>query len=194
MNNKKTYKKVIEKPRLEIYHEEYGDSPRALNSNLGYLITVDNRNYSPVEDIVKTSEEYAESQADHIKRIKEMIEKDTTEKVIFIYPIVKYEHSGVSYSLGTKNGFDYSNNGFYIITNNTAKEIGAKNKDYEKIIKEELKEFNQWLNGEIYTFVLYDQDGKIEEQISGFYDINEIKEYLPKEYQNDDLNNYLITK
>ena len=122
----------------------------------------------------------------------EMIEKDFTEKIIAIYPIVKYEHSGVAYSIGPKHGFDFSNNGFYVITEKTQKEIGAKKKDFKKIVEGELNCYNQWCNGEVYSFILYDKNGEIEDSCCSFYDINDIKDYLPKEWDKEDLNDYLI--
>ena len=137
------------------------------------------------------SGEEAESQAEHIKLIKAMTAEIIKEKVIAIYPITKYEHSGVSYSLGTAHGFDYSNNGFYIITEKTAKEIGIKAKDFEKVIREELEWYNSWANGECYKFTLYDSKGEIEDSCCGFYSVEDIKDYLPKEWKKEDLSDYI---
>ena len=190
----KTYKKeTIEvKPRLEIIYDEWADSPREW-SNLGYFITQDERYRSPDENeelqsIIKRTGNEAESQEEHM----DLIKADFSEKIIAIYPVVKYEHGGVSYSLGPKHGFDHSNNGFYIITEESKKELGAKKKDFEKIIIGELERYTQWANGEIYSFILYDKNGEIEESCGGIYDIEDIRNYLPKEWKKEDLNEYLI--
>ena len=191
----KTYKKTIEKPRLEITYDDYCESPRKW-SNLGYFITVDSRYYSPdqekdiIQSIVKETGNIATSQENHIKLIKKEIKENTNEKVIAIFPVVKHEHGNVHYSIGKKHGFDYSNNGFYIVTNQSQKLTGAEKKDFEKVIKSELDDYNSYVNGEIYQFILYDENGEIEDYCGGFYDIKNLKEYLPKEWHNEDLNNY----
>jgi hypothetical protein len=193
----KTYTKTTTstEPKLVIEYDENCDSPREW-SNLGYFITVDRNYHSPdknenIESIVKHSGEVAESQAEHIALIENAINKQGNEKVLAIYPIVKYEHSGISYSLGTIHNFDYSNNGFYIITEKTQKEVGVLKKNWEKCIKNELEVFNKWINGECYQFCLYNEQGEVEDSCGGFYDIEDIRDSLPEEYKDEDLSDYV---
>lgn len=193
----KTYTKTIEvtKPRLTIQYDKYHSSPRKW-SNLGYFITCDRNDYSPdkhpeYEEIIKETGQKARSQEEHIKMIKKAIQA-TGEKVLAIYPISKYEHSGVAYSLGTKHGFDYSNNGFYIVTETSQKEIGTPKKSFEKVIKEELDIYNAYANGEVYGYTLYDEQGNDIDSCWEFYSIDEIKEHLPSEWKNEELENYFI--
>lgn len=191
----KTYKKVIEQPRLVISYDEFAESPREWSS-LGYFITVDNRYNSPDDlpemgKMIKETGEEAQNQAEHIELIKKELKNSFNEKVLAIYPIVKYEHSGVVYSLGEKHGFDYSNNGFYIITDKSQKEMGVKKKDWEKVIKQELENYNQFIEGDVYKFMLYDKNGEIEDSCGGFYNIEDIRKYLPKEWAKEDLYKYL---
>lgn len=194
----KTFKEVVEKSRLEIYHDQDGESPREW-SNLGKFITIDSRCSSPDKDetlisIVKETGQYATSQENHIELITEEIE-DLGDKVLYITPICKYEHSGISYSIGTKHGFDYSNNGFYIVTENTLKQEGfeplSSDKEYEERISSEIETYNQWANGDVYGFTLYDESGENEDSCGGFYSIEDIKEHLPEEFQDEDLEEYL---
>lgn len=195
----KTINQTITKtiPKLEISYCDYTDSPREW-SNLGYFITVDRNYRSPDKheellELIKECGENANSQAEHIKMITINWNKTMhpENKIIAIYPIVKYEHSGVSYSLGTVHNFDYSNNGFYIITDKTQKEVGIKKKDFEKVIKEELEIYNKYANGEVYRFCLYDDQGEVADSCGGFYDIESIREYLPKEWSKEDLSEYV---
>ena len=195
----KTYTKtaITTEPKLVIEHDEYSTSPREW-SNLGYFITVDRNYNSPDEqgkhrqDIIKETGERATSQDEHIKLIKESWKMTTDEKVIAIYPVVKYEHSAVVYRLGTAHGFDYSNNGFYIITDKTVKEVGVKKKDYEKVIEDELEVYTKWCNGECYQFCLYNEQGEVDDTCGGFYDIDDIKDHLSDEWKDEDLSDYLI--
>ena len=196
----KTYKKIteVEKPLLVIKHDQDAESPRQWD-NLGYFLTVD-RNYrspdgnaSEIYNIMKETGDEATNQDEHIKMMKKRINKETDEKVLAIYPVVKYEHSNVKYSLGTVKGFDYSNNGFYIVTDKTQKLLGTPKKFFEKVISQELKEYTSWANGEVYGFTLYDQDGEIKEDCWGYYNIEDIKESLPDEWKDEDLSEYFIS-
>jgi len=182
-----------EKQKLTINNDEYTKSPREW-SNLGFFITIDREYNSPdnhpdFEEIIRETGEEANDINDHMKMIKKEIKSRLGEKVLAIYPIAKYEHSGVLYSLGERHGFDYSNNGFYIITEKNAKEIGTPKKSFEKVIKEELKYYNQWVNGEMYEYTLEEKEKdnickccghnlggeyKIIDSCGGFFDKEEI--------------------
>lgn len=201
----KTYKKTIEKPLLEIRYDDSSKSPRN-DDNLGYFITVE-RNYrssdgndSVIYNIVKETAEDANNQNEHTAKIIERIERETKEngkpeKVLAIYPITRYEHTGVSYSLGNKSGFDYSKCRFYIITDKTAELMGRikKNKkDFEKVVRQELEMYNKWINGEVYGYTLYDDKGEVVDNGGGFYEIEDIKFSLSKEWQGENLTDYLI--
>jgi len=187
----KTYKQIIKKPSLEISYSEGCESPRSWTT-LGHFITIDRRYESPdknteLEAIIKGGGDICNSQAEHIEYIKKHYQ---SEKVLAVYPIVKYEHGGVSYSLGTKHGFDYSNNGFYVVTNKKQKELGTSKKYFEEAIKDELEVYNKYVNGEVLQYCLYDENGDFVDSCGGFYSIDEIRESLPKEWENEDLNNY----
>lgn len=193
----KTYTKQITviKPKLVINYDENADSPREW-SNLGYFITVDSQYRSPddnngtIYNIVKQTGNEASNINEHIKLIKKEIKEETGEKVIAIYPVNKYEHSGIVYRMGTANGFDYSNNGFYIITDKTQKETGIKKKNFVEAIKEELEVYTKWCNGKVYEFCLYDNNGEVTDSCGGFFSINDIKGYLPKEWKDENLSDY----
>jgi hypothetical protein len=193
----KTYTKtsITTEPRLVVYIDDMTESPRSW-TNLGWFITVDSRYQSPdknevLENIVKETGQLATSQEEHIKMIKKEFESDTNAKVVAIYPVMKYEHGYIAYNLGTAHGFDYSNNGFYIITEKTQKEVGTAKKDFIEVIEGELKVYNQFVNGEVYGFRLYDEQGELIDSCGGFYDIDDIKEYLPREWKDEDINQYI---
>jgi len=195
----KTYQQTTRttEPRLVIEYDENTESPREW-SNLGYFITVDRNYNSPdqnktLENIVAETGEEATSREEHMTMIKKRIKDETGETVEAIYPVCKYEHSGVVYRLGVASGFDYSNNGFYIVTDKTRNEIGVKKdkKAIEKFIEAELKTYTQWANGEVYQFALYNEAGEMEDSCGGFYDLESIKEALPEEWQAEDMDEYV---
>ena len=188
----KTYTSKIDKPLLVIQYDDDAESPREWD-NLGYFITSEKRLHSPDRNesliaIVKEGGEVSHNSAEHIEFIKNNY---TDEKILAIYPICRYEHSGISYFLGTTSGFDYSNCGFYIVTDKTLKNMPEKKKEWERIVKNELKTYNSWINGENYRFTLYDKNGEIADSCSGFYSVDNIREHLPDEFKNENLQDYL---
>jgi hypothetical protein len=197
----KTYTKTIETPRLVISHDEDAENPRRFAPNLGYFITVDRDYTSPdrytlLENIIINSGAIASSQEDHIKRITESFNDcEPKNKVVEIYPVTKYEHGGVSYSLGTVHGFDNSNNGFYIITEKTLTDYEANEKSPEKwkdIIAAELDEYTAWANGEMYQFELFDDNGDVIDSCGGFRELSDIAGYLGGEWKDEDLTEYIL--
>jgi len=198
----KTFKKIetIQKPMLVIEYDDSVPSPRE-DTNLGYFITVDRNLNSPdqneqLENIMRASGDETQNQEDHIQIMANLINTETNEQVIAIYPITKYEHSGISFSLGTTKGFDNSNNGFYIITDKTLKEFDeglSKNTSGQKdVIQAELEEYNKWINGEVYRFTLYDNKGEEIDACGGFYDLEAVQQNLPVDWAKEDLNDYII--
>lgn len=188
-------KSIIEtKPRLYIGYDQDSPSPRE-NDNLGYLLTKHSRYRSPdgknlsLYDIMCRTENEATDSEHHIKLIKQEAKKEGI-KITAIYPISIYEHSNIVYRLGAYTGWDDSNCGFYIVTDKTQKANGTETKEFKKIIEQELKDYTQWANGEIYAFILYDKEGEVLESCGGFYDTNDIREYLPKEFAKEDLSLY----
>lgn len=191
-----TINKVVESPKLVITHDQNPESPREW-SNLGYFITRERNYNSPdtvtyIMDIIEDTAEEATDIDNHMDLITKRIDEESDgEKVLAIYPINRYEHGEVVYSLGVKHGWDYSNCGFYIVTDKTTKELEAKAEDFEKIIKQELDVYNKYANGEVYGYILYGEDGDIDDSCWGFYDIKDIKDHLPAEFDNEDLSEYL---
>ena len=193
-----TYKKEIEKPRLEIEYDEYSSSPREW-STLGYFITVDRNHHSPdrdeqLESIVSRTGDRANNQKHHIELIKKEVSEETEHEPLLVVPISKYEHSGISYSVGSNFGFDHSNNGFYIVTKERADMLGVDEKDFLDCIKSEVETYNTWVSGEIFCFNLYNDKGVLIDSCTGFYDIQDIMEHLPEEFRSEDLKEYLIEK
>lgn len=194
----KTFKKEIEKPRLVIKYCN-SESPRTW-SNIGYFITVSNKMLSPdnnkeIISIVKNTQYEVNNVFEHMDAIKEEIKNQLNEEVIYITPLCKYEHNRISYLVGTKTGFDYSNNGFYIVTKESANEILGNNYNEENIvniIQSEIETYNQWVNGEVYEYILYNENGNVEDSCCGFYSLEEIKGCLPKDFDDEDMEDYLI--
>lgn len=191
----KTYTTTTEKPRLVINYDDAIFSPRQDN-NLGYFITCEDRYNSPdnneeLKEIIKDTQHYVKDVDGHMEAIKARYEDQTLDKVLAIYPVYRYEHGNVMYKRGTAGGFDVSNCGFYVITDQTLAGMLEDRKEWERIIDNELDIYTKYVNGEVYRFTLYDVDGEEIDSCTGFYDIDDIKEHLPEEWKNEDLTDYL---
>ena len=188
----KTYKEIIEQPKLVISYDYDSDTPRNW-SNLSILIIRDNKgddNSYLTSELERTQYEVNNAE-EHKQLMIEVIEDHFGSKVVYSDFISKYEHSGVSYFIGQSSGWDYSNIGFVFVTEGSLKEIGCAEEDIEEIVKCEIETFSQWANGEIYHFTLYDDEGNEEDSLGGIYGLEEIKEYLPEEWQEEDLSEYI---
>ena len=203
----KTYKKIIESPRLIIGYDINTDSPRTYYDCLGYFLTNEINHISPDGNRLRNANDYqptfhlqeimertagdATNTENHIKLITEAFNAESDEKILVVYPVYKYEHSNISYKLGAKDGFDYSNCGFYIVTDKTAEKVGIKAKDYKKIIAQELSDYSAWANGEVYQYKLFDAQGQFIDIGLDCYSLDEIKENLGEEWANENMEDYM---
>lgn len=205
----KTYITNIEKPRLVIQYDE-AESPRHDDGKTGFFFTKESRYQSPdgtshelYRIMLETSEE-AKDTAHHMELIKEQAHKEFKESaprdgnshneelhIIEIHPVYRYEHGNVAYKRGTSAGFDYSNCGFYIVTASSISGRTETTESIAKAIDEELETYTSWANGEVYRFTLYDENGEVEDSCGGFYSIEDIREYLPEDWKDEKLEDYI---
>ena len=63
-------------------------------------------------------------------------------------------------------------------------------KNISDVINQELKEYNAYINGNVYCYVLRNEKGEEVDSCCGYIDIDNIKQDLPKEYKNEDMEEY----
>lgn len=119
---------------------------------------------------------------------------------IVAFPILSYEHSGISYYIGNSiDRWDGSVVGFaWEYKEKLYKEYRCKRitkairEKLEKNVKGELATYTQYCNGEVYEYVLYDCNGIEIDSCCGFYaDTDEellslILEYVPSDMVKDE--------
>lgn len=111
------------------------------------------------------------------------------EKTHIILPVSVYDHSGVSIYIGSPcDRWDSGQIGWYIASKEEikrqfkVKRISPKLKSRViEYLENEVETFNKWVNNEVYKFTLY-HNGEEEDSCGGFYNIEDIYEYLPSEY------------
>jgi len=182
----KTYKIEIEKPRLNIRYDKFAENPRNFNETLGYWIVISSRHISPdnneiLSNIIENTQYGCKNVEEHKEKIKRVIKEEMEETVIYINEVSMYCHSGCHYKLGNIQGWDWSMNGFYIITDKTLKEYkkfinpDIMKEDFEKTIENEIETYNKWLNNEYLAWELYNENGKMIDSGGGYKDLEEIK-------------------
>lgn len=160
--------------KIEIETDSDSDNPRNW-SNLG-------------EFCVSNRSKYLENESDFDL---ESLDLKRLRKTHIILPVSVYDHSGVSIYIGGKcDRWDSGQIGWYIVSKEKIKQefnvkrISPKLRErVTEYLENEVKTFNQWLNNEVYCFTLY-HNGEEEDSCGGFYDIEDIYEYLPDEYTN----------
>lgn len=190
-----TCKKTTEVPRLEILHDNNSNSPREW-TNIGVFLTKSNEYMSPdgtehpLYDIMCRTGEEAGSTSDHIELMFKEAKAEGIN-VSRILPVYLIEHGNIVYRLGMNtNRWDGSQCGFYFVTEEAEKEF-LTNEELEGAIEDELEAYTKWVNGEVYGYVLLDEKGDLKDSCWGFYDIGDIKENLPEEFKDENMEDYL---
>ena len=192
----KTYNQTVQKPRLVIEYDHFATSPRE-DTNVGKFIT-NERNYeSPDKDEYLNNIMLESYDGTTIQNHMSNMQKALSEKCLAIFPITRYEHGAVKYYIGTGAGFDHSMCGFYFITKESWKECMGEEvfneERAEEVVNSELESYNKYANGEVYMVTLYDEEGEVQDQCSGFYDLESIKAGLPsgEGWEDENMEDYL---
>ena len=164
---------------IEIFMDEYADSPR--NWDNVAKIVCSHRRYSLGDEEleIKYSNNWKEAFAQHIADEYDLNVEDCydlTEKEFkrvwrwiennLIWDEVSlYDHSGISLSLGIRNGWDSGQVGYIYIHKDDAVENWGKEyltKEVRKkawvCIENEIKVYNDYLTGNVYGFNIYEKE------------------------------------
>lgn len=163
------YKK--EGKMLEIYYDTHPQNPREW-SNLGTMVCFHGR-YS-----LGDSHPYRASDYSSWEEVKKAIEKDYNVAVIL--PIYLYDHSGLALSTSPFScPWDSGQVGWiYTTKEKLREEYGVKyvtKKIKERAVsalKNELEVYSNFINGEVFGYVLKDEKGEEVDSCWGFYGLN----------------------
>lgn len=153
---------------FRIVYDECPANPRKEFDNMGTLIAFHNRYRLSDESI------YNKDSFDSWDELKKQIIKDFNPSVIL--PVYMYEHGGISLSTsGFSCPWDSGQIGFIFLSRKKAleeyntKRITKKIKEkIEKCLNAEIKEYSNYLNGEVYGYVI-EEDGEIIDSCYGYY-------------------------
>ena len=181
----KNYVNETEKVFVQVETDEWAENPREW-SNLWTILTwtsrydsIDSNQYRDLEEFLLshlTEKQVANlfKNSSNTKEFFDKVKKRFYDLGYLVEPISKYEHSGVSYSVGVSQGWDSGVVGLAMVNiddikkeyETTVLSKGLKEKIYA-ILDDELNTYNLWANGYVYTVALIDFDGNIVDSLGG---------------------------
>lgn len=153
---------------IEIYYDEWPESPRDWENLCDFVFF--HKRYSLPNELGMDSERYDSW---------EEMERDIRKKndVLFVLPVSMYDHGGVSLSIGGPScPWDSGYIGFIVAQKQKVrnaygiKRITQKHKQRAlRQAESELRTFDQYVNGEVFDFIVRDGNGDIVDSCGGFF-------------------------
>jgi hypothetical protein len=110
---------------------------------------------------------YSLGDIDHGLSLEEAKELEARDDVISL-PLYLYDHSGLTMNTtGFSCPWDSGKVGFIYVTKERAEKEGVP--DPEALLRAEVKEYDQYLRGEVYGYRVLDEAGKELDSCWGFY-------------------------
>lgn len=178
---------------VKIVQDNCIDSPREWD-NLARMIFTGGHSHLGDKHGVDFNQ-FFESRQDFIDKGEQIVRKHFGD-VVICYPVHLYEHSGTSISIDYTYPYncrwDSGTIGFAIVTKeDIRKNFGIKRvtKEYidkaDRILKGEVEVLNQYVMGEVYGFIVEDEEGNHIDSCYGFYgsdfEENGMMDYLDEE-------------
>lgn len=148
------------KAQAELFYDQYATSPRGQYDNLGTILISPHKTHwvTNQDCAVDTSIPLGNSPQEHWENIRRKQLNIKKSDIALAYPISKYEHGGISLSLGGKSGcWDHGVIGFIYVTKEQVRKCFGVKRITPKIIEHaksclqsELEVLTAWLNGECY--------------------------------------------
>ena len=183
----KKYVNIKEELFIEVEHDDFAESPREWD-NLWDIYTWEDRRISPDKNPYPSFDHFLEdhfserqvmnldnhrrSARDHF----EALQRYFARIGYLVAPVNRYEHGSVSYTVGTRTGWDQGVVGIALVSYDELKyQYISKTVTEEvkkralKLLELELKEYTAWANGEVYIANLTTFDGECIDSISQIY-------------------------
>jgi hypothetical protein len=128
------------------------------NDDMGLFLVAKHRQFSVAAPFEKSIPQYA----------NEVVDKYS--KTHWVFPLEAYIHSGIVLALSGEGNFpdrqwDVSQIGFVF----AAKKEWRMNKTAKKAVEAFIEEWNLYLSGEVYGYIIEDDDGNTVDSCWGFY-------------------------
>lgn len=134
--------KVFGDYKVRTFHDESPESPREWD-NVGTMVCF-HRRYNLGDKTDYRSEDY-----NSWDELKQGIMENEGE--VFILPLYLFDHSGISISTSSFNcNWDSGQVGFIFVSKYKIQEEGIEEKYVQECLENEVKTYNQYLQGEVY--------------------------------------------
>ena len=152
---------------FKLFYDEYSESPR-LCDNVATILTWE-RNYNSPDENDDTFEEFAEKHGVDVSQEWNLdsVMDAMREEGYYVVPVYALHHGVSHYS--THDFHDPWDSGVVGVAFCKKQEGLYDNDDYLRgIIDQEIKEYDAWVNGEIYGIALLSQDGTVLDESAGY--------------------------
>lgn len=152
---------------FKLFYDEYSESPRSYD-NVATILTWE-RNYSSPDENNDTFEEFAEKHGVDVSKKWDLdsVMDAMREEGYYVVPVYALHHGVSHYS--THDFHDPWDSGIAGIAFCKKQKGLPDNDDYLRaIIDQEIKEYDAWVNGEIYGIALLSQDGTVLDTSAGY--------------------------
>jgi hypothetical protein len=182
--NKPMHEEIYKGHTIQIFYDEDPADPWRDWDNFGYMV-LSHRRYTFPNDIGLKPQDVSS-----LVDVIEYLETEHDAKVIL--PIYMYEHGGIAVKVG--HGFsdpwDSGQIGFIIATGDQIrKEYGVKRisrkvlEKVEDLLRSEAKIWGAYVSGDVYGYMVLDDDGEVLDSCWGFYGdydypISEAKDHI----------------
>lgn len=193
-------KEGVVRPRLIIGYEQGDiDSPRVTEPTLGKIVggnmnSIIESEHDSWDTIVNSTYTMARNFEQHKELIRVNFKLLLSEEVLLIVPLLVDKGGRPWFSFGDIRKFQFPNliaarySLYVVVKRNTTlhpKLMGSR-------IRGEIRDLNQWLLKELYYFQLFDKGGKLKSEDSCFYNLRDIKKYLPCKWAGENLADYFL--
>jgi hypothetical protein len=158
--------KWVPEETLKIYLDEFPESPREWDNVSRMVCFHGDYNLGDKHD-------YKSNDFSGWDELKEILIED--EGAHLIYPLSLYDHSGITIFIGEPNdSWDSGRVGFVYVTKKMIEKVwGAVTPETEalaeKCLRAEVKEYDQYIQGNVYGYVIEDADGEEIDSCWGYY-------------------------
>lgn len=106
--------------------------------------------------------------------------KDEARSRYIILPVYVHKHSGIAMSTSSfDDSWDSGQAGFIYVSRDEAEELSPTDKNTEEwatqVLSDEVEVFGRYLDGDVYGFVIENEDGEVVDSCYGFYDLEYCK-------------------
>lgn len=159
--------------KVKIYPDDSPQSPDDWGDNNAFLVHY-HREFDVRRDKIVTENEIASwYRGEENERLREV------EQIYHIFPVAAYIHSGVVLSIGSGRGFpdyqwyqwDVSHVGAYLC----AKSEWPEREKAAAFAEGAIKIWNQYLSGDVWSYVIEDAEGEHLDSCGGFYGIEDVR-------------------